>query len=137
MTQEDLNQIRAVMREEVRGIVREEVRAIVREETSVLREEFAEKLGAAAVSFGTDLSQLREEMIHRMDALDHRMDALESRMERIAETTASISAEVAALNRWANRIDRQNLETLNTLAAQPRAIDDLAKRLRPPNQPPS
>ena len=32
MTQEDLNQIRAVVREEARAVVREETRAVVREE---------------------------------------------------------------------------------------------------------
>ena len=90
MTQEDLNQIRAVMREEVRAgvreevraIVREEVRAIVREETAAPREEFAEKLGAAAVSFVTSLSELRNELGVRLDALDRRMVSLEHRMDR-------------------------------------------------------
>jgi ABC-type transporter Mla subunit MlaD len=129
MTQEDLNQIRAV--------VREETRAVVREETAALREEFAEKLGAAAVSFSTDFSELRKELGQRIDALDRRMGALEHRMDRLGETTATMAQELATLTRWANRLDRENLETLNTQAAQQRAIDDLAKRLRPPNQSPS
>jgi len=149
MTQEDLNQIRAVVSEEVRGIVREETTAL-REEfaagleklrtefhdhLTALREQFAEKLGAAAVSFITDLSELRKELVQRIDELGRRMVALEHRMDRIAETTGATATEVAALTRWANRLDRENLETLNTQAAQQRAIDDLAKRLRPPNQP--
>jgi len=71
----------------------------------------------------------------RMDSLDRRMDALEHRMDRIAETTGAIAMEIASLTRWANRLDRENLETLNTQAAQQRAIDELAKRLRPPEQP--
>jgi ABC-type transporter Mla subunit MlaD len=151
MTQEDLNQIRAVVREEARAVVREETRAIVREETraivreeiarnnetlsAALREEFAEKLGAAAVSFSTDFSELRKELGQRIDTLDRRMGALEHRMDRLGETTATIAQELATLTRWANRLDRENLETLNTQAAQQRAIDDLAKRLRPPQQP--
>ena len=158
MTKEDLDQIRAVMREEVRGIVREEVRGIVREEIArnnetlsadiradfaerltaavvALRQEFAGRLGAAAVSFSTDFSELRKELGQRIDALDRRMDALERRMDRIADTTGSIATELAALTRWANRMDRENLEIIGTQAAQQRAIDDIAKRLpRPPAQ---
>ena len=104
-----------------------------------LRQEFAERLGAAAVSFSTGFSELRKEMGHRIDALDdalgRRMDALEHRMARVAETSGTIATELAALIRWANRLDRENLETLNTQVAQQRAIDELAKRLRPPEQP--
>jgi septal ring factor EnvC (AmiA/AmiB activator) len=160
MTQEDPDQIRAMMREEVRTIVRKEVRGIVREEIAAnnetlsatlrtefddrltaavvaIRQDFAEQIGAAAVSFVTSLSELRKELGTRIDALDRRMVALEHRMDGIAETTGAIATEVAALTRWANRLDRENLETLNTQAAQQQAIDDLAKRLRPPNQPPS
>ena len=95
-----------------------------------LRQEFTERLAAATVSFDTDFSELRKELAQRIDALEHRMD-------RIGETTATIATELATLTRWANRLDRENLETLNTQAAQQRAIDDLAKRLHPPNQPPS
>jgi len=143
MTQEDLNQIRAVVREESRAVVREETRAIVREEiarnnetlSAALRGEFAEKLGAAAVSFSTDFSELRKELGQRIDTLDRRMGALEHRMDRLGETTATIAQELATLTRWANRLDRENLETLNTQAAHQRAIDELAKRLRPPQQP--
>jgi septal ring factor EnvC (AmiA/AmiB activator) len=104
-----------------------------------IRQDFAERMGAAAVSFATDFSELRKELGHRIDVLDdamgRRMGALERRMDRIAETTGTTATELAALTRWANRLDRENLETLNTQAAQQRAIDDLAKRLRPPEQP--
>jgi septal ring factor EnvC (AmiA/AmiB activator) len=160
MTQEDLNQIRAVVREETRAVVREEIAsnnetlcAAFRTEltagleglrtefhdhlntaVAALREEFAKRLRSAAISFSTDFSELRKELGVRIDDLGRRMVALEHRMDRIAETTGSIATEVAALTRWANRLDRENLETLNTQAAQQRAIDDLAKRLR---QPPS
>jgi hypothetical protein len=196
MTQEDLNQIRAVVREEVRGIVREEIArnnetlsAALRAEFTAglsglraeftagldglraeftagldglraeftagldglrtefqdrltaavvaIRQDFAERMGAAAVAFGTDFSELRKELGVRIDTLGRRMVALEHRMDRLTETTSAIATELAALTRWASRLDRENLETLNTQAAQQLAIDDLAKRLRPPNQPPS
>jgi ABC-type transporter Mla subunit MlaD len=135
MTQEDLDQIRAVVREETRAIVREEIARNNETLSAALRGEFAEKLGAAAVSFSTDFSELRKELGQRIDTLDRRMGALEHRMDRLGETTATIAQELATLTRWANRLDRENLETLNTQAAHQRAIDELAKRLRPPQQP--
>ena len=135
MTQEDLDQIRAVVREETRAIVREEIARNNETLSAALRGEFAEKLGAAAVSFSTDFSELRKELGQRIDTLDRRMGALEHRMDRLGETTATIAQELATLPRWANRLARENLETLNTQAAHQRAIDELAKRLRPPQQP--
>jgi hypothetical protein len=168
MTQEDLNQIRAIMREEIASN-NETLSAAFRKELAAgleglrkefaagldglrtefhdrltaavvaIRQDFAERMGAAAVSFGTDFSELRKELGHRIDVLDdalgRRMGALEHRMDRIAETTGAIAMEIVSLTRWANRLDRENLETLNTQAAQQRAIDELAKRLRPPEQP--
>jgi hypothetical protein len=153
MTQDDLNQIRALVREETRAVVREEIASnnetlsgTLRTEfhddlaaaVVAIRQDFAERMDAAAVSFGTDFSELRKELGHRIDILDtalgRRMAALEHRMDRVAETTGSIATEIAALTRWANRLDRENLETLNTQAAQQRAI---SKLLRPPSQPPS
>jgi hypothetical protein len=155
------------VREETRAIVREEIAsnnealsAALRTEfaaglaglrtefhddlaaaVAAIRQDFAERMDAAAVSFGTDFSELRKELGHRIDTLDtalgRRMAALEHRMDRVAETTGSIAMEIAALTRWANRLDRENLETLNTQAAQQRAIDEISKLLRPPTQPPS
>jgi septal ring factor EnvC (AmiA/AmiB activator) len=119
--------------------IREEVADRLTAAVVAIRQDFAERMGAAAVAFATDFSELRKELGHRIDVLDdamgRRMGALERRMDRIAETTGTTATELAALTRWANRLDRENLETLNTQAAQQRAIDDLAKRLRPPKQP--
>lgn len=153
MTPEDLNQIRAVLREDFRAVVREELDerlasavASIRKELDerltsavvAIRQEFAERLGAAVVSLSTDFSELRQEMIRRFDESSRRMDALERRMDRVAETNADIVSQLAALTRWANRLDRDNGELHNTQIAQQRVIEDLAKRaIRPPAQPPS
>ncbi len=142
MTQEDLNQIRTLMREEIAAnnatlsaTMRTEFDERLTAAVVAIRQEFAERLGAAAVSFSTDFTELRKELGQRMDAFERRMDALERRMDRIAETTGSIATELAALTRWANRVDRENLELRSTQVAQQRAIDELAKRTRPPDQP--
>jgi uncharacterized protein YukE len=115
MTQEDLDQIRAIVREEIAnnnetlsaalrtefitgldglrtefaaGLdgLRKEFRDQLTAAVVAIRREFAERLGAAAVSFSTDFSELRKELRQRIDALDRRMDALEHRMDRVAET---------------------------------------------------
>ena len=101
-----------------------------------IRQEFAERLGAAVVSISADFSQLRQEMIHRIEELSRRMEALERRMDRLAETGADIVSNLAALTRWANRLDKDNLDLRGTRIDRQRAIDDLVKRtLRPPEQP--
>src|ERR1022692_1340626 len=142
MTQEDLNQIRAIMREEIASS-NETLSAALRTEFAVglerlrtefhdhltavlvaLRQEFTERLGAATVSFDTDFSELRKELGQRIDALGRRMDALEHRMDRIGETTATIATELATLTRWANRLDRENPENEKPAGASP-----------PPHQP--
>jgi hypothetical protein len=46
------------------------------------------------------------------------MGALDRRTDRLGETTAAIPQELATLIRWANRLDRENLETLNAQAAR-------------------
>jgi len=61
MTQEDLHQIRTIVREEVRAVVRAEI-ASNNETLSTLRTEFADGLGSAAVSFSTDFSEFRIDM---------------------------------------------------------------------------
>jgi len=158
MTPEDLNQIRAIMREEIASnnqtltaALREEFNerltaavAAIREEFNerltaavvAIRQEFAERLGAAVVALSADFSELRQEMIRRVEALNHRMDALERRMDRVAETSADVASNLSALTRWANRLDRDNLELRATQVAQQQAIDDLVKRTqRPPGRP--
>ncbi len=49
-------------------------------------------------------------------------------MDRVADTNAALYAEISALNRWANRIDRDPTEIHATQAARQRAIDALVKR---------
>lgn len=135
MSPEDLKQIRAVVREELQdnnqvlrdemrarnealaATLREEMRAgdqALREEmrggnealAATLREEFSERLGAAVVAISTDFSQLRGELSGRMETLEKSMRALETRMDRVAETSAGVHTEMAALDRWATRIEK-------------------------------
>ena len=168
MTQEDLNQIRAVMREEIAANnekllaefngrlnaaivqirdefserlnaaivqIRDEFNDRVTAAVVAIHQEFTERLGTAAVAFSPDFSDLRKELAQRMDVLDHRMEALERRLDRIADTATNIETRFAAMTRWANGVDCDNLELRNTPVAQQSAIDQLVKRLRPPQPP--
>ena len=89
--------------------------------TAALREEFRERLDAAVVSVGADFSELRQEQRLRLEALERRLD-------RVSDSMAVLSAEIAAFNRWANRLDRDNADLRSTQIAQQRAVDDLVKR---------
>lgn len=119
------------LRDEMRAgdqALREEMRAANQALAAALREEFSERLGAAVVAIGDEFSQLRRE-------LSGRMDTLENRMYRVAETNALVATEVAALNRWATRVEKDYTDLRNTQFAQQRAIDELVKRWNPPPPP--
>ena len=133
----------ATLREEMRAgnqalaaTLREEMRAGNEALAAALREEFSERLGAAVVAISTDFSQLRGELSGRMETLEKSMRALETRMDRVAETSAGVHTEMAALDRWATRIEKDYTDLSNTQFAQQRAIDELVKRWNPPPAPP-
>jgi hypothetical protein len=74
-------------------------------------------------------------MIRRFDEAARRTESLERRVDRASDTVAGLSAELAAFNRWANRLDRDNADLRATQIAQQRAVDELAKRwLKGPQQ---
>ncbi|HYW41317.1 MAG TPA: hypothetical protein VE959_00590 [Bryobacteraceae bacterium] len=159
MTNEDLDQIRALLREEIRGeiaaseqrmapLLREEIAAseqrmaaLLRGEiaaseqrmAALLREEIREEIAAseqrmtarqdrAVEMIAGEISSLREDMNHRFEAVDRRFEVLDRRTERISES-------MAAMTRWADKLDRDSLSLTGTQAAQQRAIDDLAARV--------
>jgi hypothetical protein len=125
MTNEDLDQIRALLREEIRG----EIATSEQRMTALLREEFAAseqrmnvRQDRAVEMIAGEISSLREDMNHRFEAVDRRFEVLDRRTERISES-------MAAMTRWADKLDRDSLGLTGTQAAQQRAIDDLAARV--------
>ena len=60
MTQEDLNQIRAVLREEIRTIVREEIASNNDTQSAALRTEFAAGLERLRTEFTVGLDAVRK-----------------------------------------------------------------------------
>ena len=124
MTEEDLKQIREIVRAEV-AESETRMKASVAETEARMKASVAEtevriraNQDRAAESFATDLVQVRTEINRRFDGVDRRLEAVERRLDRIADNTT-------ALTRWADRLDKDNLQITSTQAAQQRAIDQL------------
>jgi septal ring factor EnvC (AmiA/AmiB activator) len=73
--------------------------------------------------------QLHQQVDRRFDEVDRRFEAMERRMDRDGDALTSIQGQMAAVTRWADRLDRDNDSILATQAAQQRAIDELAARV--------
>jgi hypothetical protein len=97
-----------------------------------------------------DLNQIRAVVREELVPVCRRMDVLERTMDRVAGTSAALEASVAALHRWANRIDeeiaailKREAENLKkeALARNPQiheSPEDLARRwCGLPNKPPN
>ena len=106
MTPEDLDQIRQIVREEISG-----------------------RMDRAMTAVADEFTQLRSELDRRFAEVDRRFEGLDRRMERINEGMRAVEVRMAALSKWADNIDRDNVNTAATQAAQQRAIDQLAARV--------
>ena len=70
-----------------------------------------------------------EEVDRRFEAMDRRFEGLDRRIDRLGETAFFIQNQMAAMTKWADRLDRDNNNMTATQAAQQRAIDELAARV--------
>ena len=103
MSPEDLQAIRAIIREEIRA-------------------EIAASEQRITHATAANLSDLREE-------LSRRIEALERRFENLAPVILSIDARMAAFSRSVDQLLTAHDQTASTLTAQQRAIDQLAARV--------
>ena len=62
----------------------------------------------------TLIQQLSDCLDQRFEAIDRRFDAVEYRLDRVADTLAGVQSQMAAITRWADRIDRAHRATLAT-----------------------
>jgi chromosome segregation ATPase len=69
------------------------------------------------------------EVDRRFAEVDRRFESIERHMDRHGDALVSIQGQMAAVTRWADRLDRDNGSILATQAAQQRAIDELAARV--------
>ena len=73
--------------------------------------------------------QLHQELDRRFEAVDRRFEAVQGQMDRFGESLFGIQTQMAAVTKWADRLDRDNHSMIGTQAAQQRAIDELAARV--------
>lgn len=77
-----------------------------------------------------NLSEVREEFKSALEGINRRMDSLDRRMDRMAETLTSLDSRmVAALTKWADKLDKDETALATNYHAQQRAILDLQRRV--------
>ena len=86
MTQQDLDAIRAIMREEIRAIVQEETRAIVQEETRAIIQK--------------ELEPIHE----RLDNMQGQINDIKDQLDEMQEDTQITRGAVNALCEWADHV---------------------------------
>jgi chromosome segregation ATPase len=148
MTTEDLNQIRAAVREivheEISAVetrLREEMSALegrlrkemsvlearlreyVREEIAALEKRMIERQDRAVEAFTTNLSELRTELFQRMERLEKRIDPLSS-------AVFGLESQMAGVGRTLDSLLKASVEDSGTLAGFKRAFDALEARVK-------
>ena len=93
----------------------DEDRPVTKDQLNVALGRLVEMMAGEFTGVRTEVVRFREEMNVRLEGIDRRLD-------RISETTV-------ALNRWADRLDRDNNGLHATQVAQQRAIDELSSRI--------
>lgn len=128
MTPEDLNQIRALVREEIAAA---EHRMTERQERSMeaLKLSMTERQERSTEALTANLSDLRDEMNARFDKTDARFDTLERRTDRMETHLQSLILQTAGMNKSLTDAERIDSNFAATQSAQQRAIDDLAARV--------
>ena len=86
MTQQDLDAIRSIMREEVRAIVQEETRAIIQKETRAIVQE--------------ELKPIHE----RLDNMQGQINDIKDQLDEMQEDTQITRGAVNALCEWADHV---------------------------------
>ena len=114
MAPEDLNQIRALIREETG-----KRHALIREETSKLEMRIVERISTATAA---SLSDLREELTRRMDSVERRLDTF-------AIILFSVDQRTAALARAIDDVLRVHDRTAGAQAGIDRTIQQILARL--------
>lgn len=84
-------------------------------------------ISAANVGILTDL---RNELVGRMDSLDRRMDSMERMMGHMNLTVSQLDVKVSSLNRLISGIQNDNQAVISNQAALQRTLDDLTARVK-------
>lgn len=77
-----------------------------------------------------NLTDLRNELVGRMDGMERRMDSMERAMGHLNLTVSQLDVKVSSLNRLVTGMQNDNQADLSNQAALQRAVDDLAARVK-------
>jgi hypothetical protein len=125
MTPEDLQALRAIIREEITGAITASEQRLRSEITGVeqrLRSEITAVEERITHATAANLSDLRNELVARFESTDRRLERLELQMH-------SIILQTAGVNKSLTDAERLDSATAATLAAQQRAIGDLYNQI--------
>jgi chromosome segregation ATPase len=129
MTTEDLNQIRAVVRE----VVREEIGAVetrLRQEIAALEKRMIERQDRAVEALTVNLSELRTELTSSIAALSKRIDLLEERINSLANLLFSLESRMAGFGRTLDTLLKESSANTGTLEGYKKAFDALEARVK-------
>jgi chromosome segregation ATPase len=127
MTPEDLQAIRAIIREEIAGS-EQRLRAEIAGSEQRLRAEITASEQRITHATAANLSDLREELIRRIEELSRRIETLERRFENLTPVILSIDTRMGAFTRAVDQLLTAHGETANTVTTQ-RVIDQLVARV--------
>jgi hypothetical protein len=125
MTPQELEQIRALLREEVSA---SEER--VREEIAAVERRLNEKLDRAVESMVANISDVRSEMVSRFEALGRHDQLADMRMDRIETLVSSMNLQLTGLDKSIGDGQRLTNQMIGAQISEQKIIGELTVRLR-------
>ncbi|MCS6953558.1 MAG: hypothetical protein RMK57_03065 [Bryobacterales bacterium] len=137
MTEQDLKQIREVVREEVAAAeqrldqrweqgLRQELAATEQR----LRQELAATEQRLATATAANLSDLRSELLQQIHHVRRELENTVLHLDRIDTRLAALALEVSGISKTREAAERLNREILSTQSSQQRTIDELSRFVR-------
>jgi chromosome segregation ATPase len=133
MTTEDLNQIRAVMREVVRqelAVVETRLRDEFRADIAATEKRMIERQDRTVEALTINLSELRIELTSSIAALSKRIDLLEERINSLANLLFSLESRMAGFGRTLDTLLKESSANTGTLEGYKKAFDTLEARVK-------
>jgi hypothetical protein len=100
----------------------EDIRAIIREELAAAETRISANQDRAVEAIATEISTVREE-------LSTRLSAVERELERGTESLRIVQLSLNNVNRWAEKLDKDQAALGQNYFDQRRAIEDLRRRV--------
>jgi hypothetical protein len=129
MTEQDLQQIRQLIREEVEGLRLEFATA-----HEGLRTEFVQRLDRAVEAVTTNISDVRTEILARFESVDRRLERIETNVAAIQLQTMGMSKSLTDAERIDSRILAIQSEQQKSVGDLYAKLADLERRIQASRQ---